>query len=256
MSDAMSVRGTTRPRRARSRTSVYGGEAASSSAIEGKCDIAGLDPPKRAGRFGRGRKCGLPYAEMGEFMAALVEQVGASARANSPSRRRRARVRHSARSGVRSTLTAGVDDSSQADEGRQRAPRAIELPRRRDPREHEGARRPGHFPGARRGRPLSNTAFLMLLRPATAADANLCQVRPPPNVFEGLESAPSEHDLEPDFVIGNAGSDVIGGCGNDQRFAPARTVFGLARVNSPCFRAATRTATPSNARCTRRGSTS
>jgi hypothetical protein len=67
---------------------------------------------------------------------------------------------------------------------------------------------------------------------AAAADANFCQVRPPPNVLEGLEIAPSEHDPEPDFVIGNAGSDVIGGCGNDQRFAPARMVFGLAQVLS------------------------
>jgi hypothetical protein len=48
---------------------------------------------------------------------------------------------------------------------------------------------------------------------ATAADANFWQVRPPPNVLEGLEIAPSEHDPGPDFVIDNAGSDVVGGGG-------------------------------------------
>src|SRR3984893_16040855 len=38
-----------------------------------------------------------------------------------------------------------------------------------------------------------------------AADANCSPLRPQPNVFDGLENGPSEHDPEPDFVITNRG---------------------------------------------------
>jgi integrase len=114
----------------------------------------------------------LPYAEMGEFMAALVEQEGASARA----------LEFAILTAARTGETLGATWSEIDFDGKvwtipakrmkagkeHRVPlssRVVEIVR--SMKELAGQNVPADafvFPGARRGRPLSNMAFLMLLR--------------------------------------------------------------------------------------------